>query len=94
MIETPAAVLALQGAGVDQRSHELLEKERVPFGLLEQPLFQIRRECLRTHESPQQLTFRIIRERLELELARTMGELRARAVRVVPTTDDRGPGVA
>ncbi len=65
----------LQRAGVDERADELLEEERVPLGLREQPPLEVVRQRPGADECQQQLALRVARECLQLDRVQAMREL-------------------
>jgi len=50
VVEPPSLLIADQGAGVRQGPDQLLQVERVAFGVLQDPAFELRRERPRPHQ--------------------------------------------
>ncbi len=74
--EPPALAVRHERAGVDQRTDELLEEERVPLGGLEDPpLHLVGKRSSVADERVKQLAPGVARQRLERHLARPVREL-------------------
>ena len=103
MVEMPAAVAGRhQRPRVHQRADELLDVERVPFGVLQDTPLQVRRQGSLSDQAVQQLLLGVAGERLERQLACPMGKLPRgrlldaprRVVALGPLRDDEQHGGA
>ena len=74
VVDPPPLVFPHQRSGVDQRPDQLLQVERIAFGVAEDPRFQPRRKRVRPDHGVEQVPVRIARQRLQGDLPGAMGE--------------------